>query len=703
MQTQKAPSGKNEGIFFYLLLLTGFFILLEISYFIQCNRAYLSVFTWVSNNIHIPAAILPGIFYFLLAQLTVHFCYCVLVFVVTSLISNLFHLLPNTKIRLAISIWTLGILTALVANQYYFPNSKFTELTSLVLIHSFLTKIGLIILLPACFICLLLALLGLASMIKHIIKASIKASIKAPWLLLIGFVLAAGFFYIKSKSSITHDAATAARPNIIIVGIDSLRPDFLGYFGHENSTPFFDSFLNQASVFSDAVTPLARTFPSWTSILSGSYPNQTGIRTNLDQQNKKNFTGTLPAILQRHGYETIYATDETRFSNIDKNYGFDRIITPPMGLNDFLIGTLNDFPLSNPLINTTIGKWLFPYSYANRPVFFTYEPASFLNLVHPALKKPRTKPLFLAIHFCLTHYPYLWASLSRNDVSILARYEASIRRADEQVRDFFALLKEYHVLDHAIVVLLSDHGEALELPGDRITEKELFLPAKNKKTIIPPFYPPSLDKEEINQSAGHGTDVLGLPQYHTLLAFKLYGTKRQKSGVIPGVVSLVDIKPTLFELMDLKNVNVKEVNNTQTRFSGQSLAAIIKGEQVALSSHAPIFLESDFTPEAIRTVYPEEREVLLEGIDIFQIDPITTRLTVKDAMGKMIINSKQYADIDGEWMLALYPQNNHFRMPILINLVSGQWTNDLQSTFAQHSPASHMLQALKTFYGNELR
>jgi hypothetical protein len=93
---------------------------------------------------------------------------------------------------------------------------------------------------------------------------------------------------------------------------------------------------------------------------------------------------------------------------------------------------------------------------------------------------------------------------------------------------------------------------------------------------------------------------------------------------------------------------------------------------------------------------------MLAGIDLFQIDPISTRLTVKNKMGTMIIRSKQYADIYGEWMLALYPQNKDVRMPILINLASGLWTNDLHSAFAQQSPAAEMLVALKTFYGEEI-
>src|SRR5207253_529486 len=157
------------------------------------------------------------------------------------------------------------------------------------------------------------------------------------------------------------------------------------YFGYDRPTPYLDSLLESSTVFPDAVTPLARTFPSWSSLLTGLYPRQSRIRSNLADQTDLQLTSTLPAILRNHGYETIYATDETRFSNIDKNFGFDRIIGPPMGLNDFLIGNFNDFPLSNLFVNTVIGKILFPYNYANRAPHFTYDPDSFLKSLTPAL------------------------------------------------------------------------------------------------------------------------------------------------------------------------------------------------------------------------------------------------------------------------------------------------------------------------------
>jgi hypothetical protein len=122
----------------------------------------------------------------------------------------------------------------------------------------------------------------------------------------------------------------------------------------------------------------------------------------------------------------------------------------------------------------------------------------------------------------------------------------------------------------------------------------------------------------------------------------------------------------------------------------------------SLAAASDFFIESDFSPVSIRTVHPELRKVMLDGLDFFQIDPVTTHLTVKKEMGELIISSKQYADIYGEWVLALYPQQLGNMMPILVNLQTGRWTNDLHTKFAQQSPATHMLQAMQKFYGDSI-
>lgn len=684
MQTQSQPVNQKRGeLFVSLLVLTVFLILAEISFSIKCSGVYFGDFKLISNHLAVPwRVVLPGILFFIFAQALVHLLLVVAVWSVSRLASSVLHLSWKKTELFGITLWCLAVFEVLFANYLQFPNSKF----AFVLFDLLHPKI-IIILFPILSI-VLLVILGIA--LYGFILLVARSLTRVIVLIVLTLAVFIGYTFNNHKTPIV-DAATVKQPNIIVIGIDSLRPDFLGFFGYAKHTPHLDRFLDHATAFSESMTPLARTYPSWVSILTGVYPRVNTVRTNLEDQRGLDLSQTLPNLLKKSGYETIFATDETRFSNIDQRYGFDHVVTPPIGFNDFLLGTFNDFPLSNLLVNTIVGKYLFPNSYGNRAVFITYNPDTYLKLIKPALSKSRTKPALFITHLCLPHYPYAWSALSVQHVK-LNHYQASIARADQQFHDLMVMLKENKWLEHSIVVILSDHGEAVELPGDRLTDPHLFITKQQNKKTIPHFYPPTADHEKVNMSGGHGTDVLGLPQYHTLLAFKTFGLPPNQERVVPGMVSLMDIKPTLLSYLGLPLGHV----------SGDSLQAYIFGQGKYVDKQRDFFVESDFSPEAIRSVHPEERKVLFEGIDYFHIDPDTARITVRDNMLKMIISSKQYADYYNQWALALYPQNNKVMMPILVNLKTGQWTNDLTSDFAKQSPAQHMLSALKGYFGHDI-
>lgn len=668
---------KKNWLFLYLLTLTAFFIVLEVSFFIQASSVYLGVFSIVTYHLKIPETVYPGIAYYFLMQLLMHTGYLLFIFCVTSLISNAFHRTQSQTEKLGITLWVIGICIILLANQIYYPDSKFAFLTGIIF-PAAIAKIllwVLAIIFSAAVVC---ALYGLLQIKRCFFYFSL-------------FLVVVFFITIKQHyfSSSIESAATDSKPNIIIIGVDAVRSDFLGFFGADNETPHIDHFLSQSTVFSESLTPLARTYPSWVSILTGQFPKKNGIRLDLAEKINFDLQETLPAILKRAGYQTLYATDETRFSNIDERFGFDQAITPPIGFNDFLLGSFNDFPLSNLVINTFLGRYLFPYSYANRAAYITYNPTTFLNFIEPALSASHPKPLFMAVHFCLSHYPYLWAGRKSNTTQV-ENYRQALTEVDLQVAGLLQLLKQNKLLEHSVVVLLSDHGEGFELKGDRVTESDLFISDSRKKA--PHFYPPSEFNEKSNQSGGHGTDVLGLTQYHTLLAFKLTGTQLQDPRVVSGRVSLMDIKPTLLDLLHLPK------NETD----GKSLLKLISGQQRRVAMQPDFFTETDFTPEAIRSVNPQTRKVIFEGIEYIQIDPQTTRLSIRPSMVDLIFSSKQYADFYGSWVLALYPQNRYTMMPVLVNLESGQWTTNLHTTFAEHAPVQHMLNALQKFYGKEI-
>ncbi len=678
----------KSGLFGYLLLLTGIFALLEISYFIQRGGIYLSEFTLVTSHLDIPLKIIPGVIFFVIAQLLVHLGFTTLIWAAARLVGVALKCQWRTVQTLGFNFWVFGIIAVLVANQHYFPNSQFAAATGYH-IDARVLKFVWSALLIICALIIVLAGIGFIKTLPVLSR------------LLIGVVFVSGTAgFMNYHQAIVRDASTPEKPNIIIIGVDALRPDYLGFFGADDMTPNLDDFLRHSATFASAMTPQARTFPAWMSILTGKYPKHVNARYDLQDRALLSLPDdTLPQVLRQAGYATIYASDETRFSNIDTSFGFDSTVTPPIGVNDFLLGSLNDFPMSNLIVNTALGKWLFPNSYGNRPAYITYDPDSFLTMLKPALIRPRDKPLFLAVHFCLPHFPYFWADYSFQDSKRAAiHYHYAVQRADQQVGDFLALLEQNGILKHSIVILLSDHGEALNLHGDRATDRDLFIAGSdNPKKIVPHYYPKTPEKESVNQSAGHGTDVLSLTQYHTLLAFRFYGVPGLMPGwkprIVPDVVSLIDIKPTVLTLL----------GELSEHDDGVSLTPLLSPANLNASLPARhLFMESDFSPQAVRTVHPETSKVLFEGIDFFKIDPVTTQLVVKKSMGDLIISSKQYADMYGEWLLALYPQTAGKMMPVLVNLNSGFWTNDLSTPLAHASPAKDMLLSLKQFYGKEL-
>src|SRR4029450_2802353 len=102
-----------------------------------------------------------------------------------------------------------------------------------------------------------------------------------------------------------------------------------------------------------------------------------------------------------------YATDEVRYANFNETYGFDQIITPPIGAIDFLLGSAADMPPVTLVASTPIGGFLFPSNHANRAASVTYRPRDFVERLEREIDV--NGPAFIAIHLTLAHWPYSWA------------------------------------------------------------------------------------------------------------------------------------------------------------------------------------------------------------------------------------------------------------------------------------------------------
>src|ERR1043165_5233703 len=128
-----------------------------------------------------------------------------------------------------------------------------------------------------------------------------------------------------------ESAAPADKPDIILVTIDTLRADSVGFAGNTKvKTPFLDKLAQEGLVFANAHAHNVITLPSHTNILTGLYPYQHGIRDNAGNKLSPKFE-TVATMLRRAGYATgafigAYPLDarfglNQGFDTYDDNYG----------------------------------------------------------------------------------------------------------------------------------------------------------------------------------------------------------------------------------------------------------------------------------------------------------------------------------------------------------------------------------------------
>lgn len=429
------------------------------------------------------------------------------------------------------------------------------------------------------------------------------------------------------------DAApgTSEQPNVVIIGIDSLRNDLQVPRRGAARTPNLQDFLAQARRFSDTTTPLARTYPSWVSILTGRHPVTTNARYNLMPRQLVNEGETLGDALRTQGYRTIYATDEVRFANFDESFGFDQLITPPVGASDFLLGYIGDMPLVNLVASTAAGGELFPSNHANRAAFVTYRPEHFLRRLDREFEV--SGPTFVAIHLTLAHWPYAWAGMEQPSVPEEYRksYGLAVTAVDSQFGEVLRILGKKGILDNAVVVVLSDHGEALGADDDSMLREV------------------GTGDEIWHSLWGHGTSVMSPNQYQVLLAMRDFGR-----AAMPGPdqnydwpVSLEDVRPTLEEFA---------TGQAPTDVDGQSLLPFMRAPDSArVLADRVRFTETDFnTPNTLAGRY-EASGLIDEAALYYGLDPESGWVQLREEHLPELISRKQKAAISRSRLLAAIP------------------------------------------------
>jgi hypothetical protein len=505
----------------------------------------------------------------------------------------------------------------------------------------------------------------------------------------VALLAAASLLWPANHSGIAA-AAGSVRPHVIILGIDSLRLEQLRRFGGTGVTPNLDRFLAQADLFSDTTTPAARTFSSWIAILTGRSPTVTGVRNNLLERSSARANPTIADVLRHAGYHTVYSTDEVRFANIDESYGFDQVITPRIGASDFLIGTYNELPLASLVINTRIGKWLFPFSHANRGAATMFEPQTYVERLDRELSFD--KPTLFISHLTAAHWPYYTADtpfgvskpVSKEDRPM---YRIGLATADRMFGELVAMLEAKGALQNALVIVLSDHGEALGLLSDSFFADDTFTVEGLKAPL----------KMEV---VGHGQSVLSKSQYQVLLGFRAFGSS-ETIGVsgreFRYPVTVEDISPTVLGFLG--------IGGNPLSATGQSLLPMLEsGRDATVAELERIrFTETDLRVLPRPDGGVDEAATAQQNSAFFEVNKETGRLQMRPGFAPLALAYKERAAFTRDQLLAAMPAGPYAHQYIFLDFPENHGRLLMARPGDDEPVAQRLWDAMAGHYKGELR
>ena len=379
----------------------------------------------------------------------------------------------------------------------------------------------------------------------------------------------AGLFFIKNRDTQTTAESSSGmdRPNIIIIGSDSLRADKLGINGYvprrsdgaaaQGVSPRIDELGARSVNFENCFTPIASTLESGTSLMTSLYPQTHGLRQMYPNRETVEATKAkivpLAKVLSENGYDTAAFGDWCA--------GYYELM--PLGFEDVSVSSFDNFKIymSQAVV---MAHFVIPLYFDHQLGYEIFpELGSFAQFVTPDVVTKRVedrmdtaaadgKPFFWHVFYSCNHLPYRsdepyasmftdpdydgpnkngvdfdidsfiggtdledkWSALPEKDVQqIRDLYDGCTRQFDDQVGRLVDALEKRGLADNTIVIVTADHG-------DNLYEEGVTL--------------------------GHGlTFAGGMHGNHIPLVVHLPGGMAK---TIPEAVSLIDIAPTLADL-----------------------------------------------------------------------------------------------------------------------------------------------------------
>lgn len=255
------------------------------------------------------------------------------------------------------------------------------------------------------------------------------------------------------------DAPDPPPPNVILITLDTVRADRLGCYGYGQPTsPRLDAFARRATLYRHAVAAAPWTVPSHASLFTGRFPFEHAARNfpvekpgnNVNPLPERNVT--LAEALKALGYRTgAFVANE---AYLNRRWGLAQ------GFDVYHVE--NAYVAT---INARVRPWLGDSPGTPFFLFINYIDAHwpYNNEPRPGLPEPRPRDK-LRNHLAVARDALLpgpgAAPFPENALRHLSdAYDLSIANLDDGLGALLDALDSMGLLDGAVVVITSDHGE----------------------------------------------------------------------------------------------------------------------------------------------------------------------------------------------------------------------------------------------------
>jgi arylsulfatase A-like enzyme len=263
-----------------------------------------------------------------------------------------------------------------------------------------------------------------------------------------------------AASCVAACGRSAPVTRVVVVTLDTTRADRLGCYGYAGGTsPHLDALAAESALFEHAVSPVPTTLPAHSSLFTGLYPQDHGVRYNLVYRLGPEAV-TLAELLRDAGFATAgFPAAHVVTEGFGLEQGFQSYPGPPK-LDD-LASHEREILVSNGIRATEI---------VDRAI-------AWLD-AHEAA--PRS---FVWVHLYDAHAPYEppfpYSSTFREHP-----YDGEIAYADAQLGRLLDRLRASSQWKSTLVVVAADHGEGLHDHRERYHANLLYETTQHVPLIV---------------------------------------------------------------------------------------------------------------------------------------------------------------------------------------------------------------------------